>query len=394
MIKYTGLAICIICLISCNASSSSESTVTLPDPFLFESGARMTSVDEWPARRAEIAVLAQQYELGEKPAAPEAVAGIFSQVTANDVTASKITVTVANDGKTGSFDCNITYPASGTSPYPAVIGLGYSNLNNAQLLGLGVAVITFPNDDVANQNSASSRGQGLFYDFYGSDHSAGALIAWAWGVSRLIDALETTPSAGIDAAHLAITGCSRNGKGALIIGAFDERIALTIPQESGAGGAASWRVSQWQKNKGQNVQTLRQIVTENCWFRESFSSYGSAVDDLPFDHHMIEALCAPRGLLVIENTSMEWLGNRSTWVNSNTAHLVWEALGAGERMGYSQIGHGDHCGLPQSQEPDVEKFVRRFLLSDVTADTNIMRTDGRYGYDAADWTDWTVPVLE
>ena len=93
----------------------------------------------------------------------------------------------------------------------------------------------------------------------GSNHPTGALMAWAWGVSRLIDAIEKTPEVRIDAKHLAVTGCSRNGKGALAAGAFDERIALTIPQESGSGGAASWRVSDFQ---GPGVQRLRQIVTE------------------------------------------------------------------------------------------------------------------------------------
>ena len=47
----------------------------------------------------------------------------------------------------------------------------------------------------------------------------------------------------IDMSHLAVTGCSYAGKMALIAGAFDERIALTIAQESGGGGATSWRVS-------------------------------------------------------------------------------------------------------------------------------------------------------
>jgi len=171
---------------------------------------------------------------------------------------------------------------------------------------MGVAVINFPNDEIAQQINTGSRGIGKFYDLYGSGHSAGALMSWAWGVSRLIDALETTPEAEIDAARLGVTGCSRNGKGALVAGAFDEKILLTIPQESGSGGAASWRVSEYQKLSGKNVQTLSQIVTENCWFRYSFSQYAYSADELPFDHHSIEALCAPRALLVIENTWKEW----------------------------------------------------------------------------------------
>ena len=62
------------------------------------------------------------------------------------------------------------------------------------------------------------------------------MTAWVWGVSRIIDALELSPHANINLNKLAVTGCSRDGKGALMAGAFETRIALTIPQESGSGG--------------------------------------------------------------------------------------------------------------------------------------------------------------
>jgi len=35
---------------------------------------------------------------------------------------------------------------------------------------------------------------------------------------------------------------SRNGKGAFAIGLFDERIALTIPQETSTGGVPAYRI--------------------------------------------------------------------------------------------------------------------------------------------------------
>src|SRR5262249_25273544 len=154
----------------------------------------------------------------------------------------------------------------------------------------GVATIIFPNDTVGQQNNV--RGNGVFYDLYGKDHSAGAMMAWAWGISRLIDAIEQTPDAQIDPTRLGVTGCSRNGKGALIAGAFDERIALTIPQESGSGGSASWRFSDVQNMPAGTVQTLSEIVGENVWFRQSFRDFAYAAKQLPFDHHTIEGLVA------------------------------------------------------------------------------------------------------
>ena len=122
-----------------------------------------------------------------------------------------------------------------------MIGIGESSLDNSTLSQLGVALIDFPNDDIAKQNGPSSRGQGAFFTLYGSDQSAGALIAWAWGVSRLIDALEQTPSALIDPKRIGVTGCGRNGKGAMMAGAFDDRMRSPFhrhraPVERPAGG--------------------------------------------------------------------------------------------------------------------------------------------------------------
>jgi hypothetical protein len=83
------------------------------------------------------------------------------------------------------------------------------------------------------------------------------MTAWAWAVSRMLDVMEKDTSGLFDMNHVAVSGCSRNGKGALVVGALDERIALVIPQESGSGGTASWRISDWQ---GPTVQTLAEIV--------------------------------------------------------------------------------------------------------------------------------------
>jgi hypothetical protein len=358
----------------------------LPDPFLSMAGTRITTKDQWTCRRSEIGVQAETYELGLKPGPSATVTGSMN--------GSSITVTASDGGKSISFSAAITLPSTGVAPYPAMIGIGGISLGASQLNSMGVATIIFPNDALGVQTNASSRGQGQFYDLYGSNHSAGAMMAWAWGVSRLIDALEQTPAAMIDTARLGVTGCSRNGKGALIAGAFDERIVLTIPQESGSGGSASWRVSDAQVTAGTQVQTLSEITGENTWFRASFSQFNNTATKLPFDHHMIEAMVAPRALLVIENTSQVWLGNISTYTDSMAAHLVWEALGIPDKMGVSQIGDHSHCEWNGSQQPEVTAFVQKFLIGGGTADTNVLKTDGGFTFDKATWVDWDVPSLQ
>jgi len=365
-----------------------ENNNYLPDPFKFLNGIKMTSKDEWKCRRQELMLLAQEFELGYKPCTPyEATTGKFK----ND----KITVTVTDNGKTISFDCAISYPPSGKPPFPAMIGIGYCLLNMQTLFNNGVAIINIPVDEIAEQKNTSSRGKGKFYNLYCNNHSAGALMAWAWAVSRLIDALEKTPEANIDTKRIGVTGCSRYGKGALVAGAFDERIILTIPQESGSGGAANWRVSDYQKNVlHQNVQTLSQIVTENCWFRSNFSQFSDYTNKLPFDHHSIAGLIAPRALLIIENTAMEWLGNLSTYVNAKVAQMIWKALGETDKFGFSQYGHNDHCVYKDAQLPELEAFIKKFLVqSDKNINTTIFKTDGNFIFDSTKWVNWSIPIL-
>lgn len=385
----------------------------LPDPFTKLDGTPITSKSEWACRRAEIASVVQQYSLGPKPPKPEAVSGLFTPQKAStvtnpqtgvtmDVVNDTITVNVSEAGEAIEFDATIRYPAGGTGPYPAVIGVGGSSLDNDALIAQGVAIINFPNGDVAAQQNGSSRGQGKFYTLYGAQHPAGAMIAWAWGVSRLIDALEQTPDANINAQRLGVTGCSRNGKGALVVGAFDERIALTISQESGAGGSSTWRLADanraaWVASgspPGGEVQTLRQIVNENVWFTSNFRQFSESSNKLPFDQHMVMGIVAPRPLFVINNTDQVWLDKTSSHTGAVTGHTVWEALGTPEKMGSSQVGGHAHCSNVQVQTDEVLRFVRKFLLDDASVDTNnVLYTDGGFEVDRARWQPWAVPTL-
>jgi hypothetical protein len=332
-------------------------TAALPDPFTSRDGKALTGQADWPCRRAEVSRQLQAYELGEKPAP---IAGSVSS----------------------------------KPPYPALIGIGRSSLNNAELLQRGVAIINLPNDDLAQQAGGASRNLGKFFKLHPQSEGAGALVAWAWGVSRLIDAIEQGGLPGIDASRLGVTGCSRNGKGALMAGALDERVALTIVQESGSGGAAAWRVSDAQKAAGQNVQTLGQIVQENVWFRASFGQFGASAARLPYDHHQVLGLVAPRGLLVIENTSMEWLGNQSAHTAALAAREIWTALGVADRMGISQVGGHNHCALPPSQAVEVNAFVDRFLKGLPGIDTNVMHSDGSFPVERSRWMPWKTPVFD
>ena len=321
-------------------------------------------------------------ELGIKPGKPSSVTGTLS--------GNSLSITCTNAGKSINFRPTITYPSSGTAPFPAIIGISGINIPQPS----GVAVINLPNDDLGAQVNSGSRNKGKFFDLYGQT-GAGAMIAWAWGVSRVIDVLEQLGSATtrIDATKLGVNGCSRNGKGALVAGAFDDRIALTIPQESGSGGVACWRISNAENNNG-DTQTASEIVTENVWFSTNFTRYANGVNVLPFDHHMLLGLVAPRGLLSIDNTAYQWLGPESDYGCVSVGRKVWQALGVQDRAGESQVGGHAHCSFPANQQADLDAFVNRFLRGQ-NVNTNIFKTDGSGGFtfNEATWVDWTTPTL-
>jgi hypothetical protein len=302
-----------------------------------------------------------------------------------------LTVNVSEGGKSISFSATVSVP-SGTGPFPAIIGVGGISIPQPS----GVAVINFNNNDIALQNDGSSRGQGKFYTLYGANHSAGAMTAWAWGISRIIDVLETVPSSTsrIDLTKLAVSGCSRNGKGAMVAGAFETRIALTIPQESGSGGAGCWRVSDRMLSNGIDTQTASEIVQENVWFSPNFNAFVNQVNNLPFDHHLLAALVAPRALLMIDNTGIDWLGPESVWGCMSTANKVWQALGIADHMGVSQVGNHNHCAFPGNEQGDLDAFVNKFLKGQST-NTNILKTDGanNLGFVESQWVNWQVPTL-
>lgn len=291
-------------------------------------------------------------------------------------------------GNTISFAPTITYPPNGTAPYPAIIAFGGLTIPAPS----GVAIITYNNDDIGVQLNQTSRGQGKFFELYPEKAANGAMVAWAWGVSRILDVLETLPEADINTRKIAVTGCSRNGKGALVAGALDSRIALTIPQESGSGGTGCWRLSDYENHNG-STQTASEIVTENVWFATQFDKFANAtVNMLPFDHHMLAGLVAPRGLLVIDNIGYEWLGPWSSFGCMKTARRIFQALGVSDHLGYSMSPSHLHCSFPSYQTPQLQAFIDKFLFGKAS-DTDFFTPAGNITFDDAQWVDWPTPHL-
>ena len=350
---------------------------TLPDPFAWADGSgRSTDFKDWKRHRFEIAHQLQHYELGMKPVTPRD----SIEATLNNDT---LRVIVHENGEVLLLTAPIKYP-EGNGPFPAIIGIGRPTgaLPEQLFDKRKIAQITF--DFIQVMSHTQKRGNEPINRLYPEQTEMGSYCAWSWGISRLIDGLEKVgKKSRIDLSHLAISGCSFAGKMALFAGAFDERIALTIAQEPGGGGVNAWRVSETLEN----VETLGR--TNYAWFLESMRQFaGKNVNRLPIDHHELAALIAPRALLVLGNTDYEWLAEESNYVSCQAARMVWKAFGIEDRMGFSIQGGHMHCMLPESQYPEVEAFIDKFLLGKTDVDTFVSKADMFEDVDYLKWMPW------
>lgn len=260
-----------------------------------------------------------------------------------------------------------------------------------------IATITFKANEVApTALGGITYDSGNFTALY-PNATAGFMIRWAWGVSRLIDALEALPEARIDTKRLAISGCSFQGKIALYAGAFDERIALTIPHESGGGGTISWRYSDMlEKRDKVEVENLLHAQGSNSnfpWYARALRQFNNAPDKLPFDHHELIAMIAPRAVLMIESSNIARMGAEAARIDALAAREVWKALGVPNRMGAFEENIG-HCQWHQGFTPALEAYVDTFLLHKQDgASTDVLRS--RFtNIDREKWIPWTTPELK
>ena len=328
----------------------------LPDPLKGVNG-----FGDWARKRSEIAALIQHYGIGEKPAVKK------ENIKAR-MSGDTLIVDVTVNGETLTLSSEIKYPKMGKAPYALMIGSSMIALPRQLFEDRPIATMNFHEkqvNDYGQWGKHHERGEHNFDRLYPQLKDNGAYSEWAWGFSRLIDGLELLGPevTKIDTKRIGVTGCSYAGKMALYCGAFDERVALTIAQEPGGGGAAAWRYSHLQDS----VENLDK--TDYHWFLESQleNFHGDSVYQLPYDQHELCALVCPRALLLLGNPDYKWLADDAMLVSAQAAKKVWERFGIADRMGWSIVGGHGHCQLPECQWPEVLAFIDKFLLG---KDTN------------------------
>ena len=353
--------------VCCAQTAESHS---LPNPLKWEKKSGMVkNLAEWNERRNEISNLIQQYEIGTIPEVKR------EQIKARmDNDTLFVTVTVGNESLT--LSSHIKYPETGTAPYPLLIGSSRISLPDTLLRMRPMALMNYNERQVNGYSQFrgdTCRTNYGFVRLYPELIDNGAYSMWAWGFQRIIDGLELLGPevTKIDTRHIGVTGCSYAGKMALFCGAFDTRVALTIAQEPGGGGAAAWRVS----HTIDGVEDLDK--TDYHWFKRSLweQFHGDSVYQLPYDHHELCALVCPRAFLMLGNTDYKWLADESGYVSVNAAKRVWEHLGIADRMGYSINGNHPHCRLPEEQFPEVLAFIDRFLFEKPVSTAGIRKAE-------------------
>ncbi len=140
----------------------------------------------------------------------------------------------------------------------------------------------------------------------------GAIAAWAWGYTLMVDALEARSETMTGEREYITWGHSRYGKSARLAAAFDDRIGGVISHQSGTGGASLNR-----EKKGESVEAITKGYPQ--WFAKRYESFAGREDEMTVDQHQLLALIAPRPVL---------LGNarRDVWSDPNGAFRA--ALGA------------------------------------------------------------------
>lgn len=397
----------------------------LPDPFRFADGTRDTSFGNWERHRNEYIAALEKYEIGPVPDCSDCtITASYAPPTSTGGTGT-LTVNVTRNGRTVTLTSGVYIPQGmGSGPFPALIPMeiasgafttgggfsfpppaqpDYGSLPRSVFTSLPIATVGYVSTQVANYCFNFSGGTCVhtsdgFYQLYpelcggtcpGTSNS-GIYAAWSWGVSRLIDGMviashQAVNPLPVDTSHLAVTGCSFAGKMALFAGAFDERIALTIAQENGGGGAPSWRVSR-EIEPQQSVEDIND--TDYNWFAGQMHQFDSEnVFKLPIDHDELEAMVAPRALLETGNTDFYWLSNRSNYVSARATQSIYNTLGIGDRFGFYIDGGHNHCATLPAESPAITAFVDKFMLgqSGVSSDVEV---NPYPNLDYARWTWW------
>lgn len=312
----------------------------LPDPLQFDDGREVRNARQWEKkRRPQVLEVFAQEMYGHMPARPEGLH--FSTISEETVYAGlglrKVVRIYLDADQAHWFDVLIHLPKDAAGPVPMFVGLNFKG-NDATLderadfrwpyelvlkAGMGVATAWRDSIEPDGKDSKLAEAEGVCRDggvrsWYNKDGDWGAISAWAWGLSRIVDYLETDEAYDTD--RLAVIGHSRLGKTALWAGANDLRFDMVISNDSGCCGAAISR-----RKFGETFAVIDTSFPH--WFTREFDKYKGREETFPADQHWLIALAAPRPVYVASATEDLWADPKGEWLAAKAAEPVYALFG-------------------------------------------------------------------
>lgn len=360
-----------------NETESNVIPYTLPDPLMMPNGKRVSTTDQWiKIQRPYLYHLFEQNVYGRYPTQKLAARYKLREESRKALEGMAVRKQIRIYLKPGDTSVHIDVlmylPANAKGPVPVFVGLNFRGNATIQpdpqiLLSKNLVYNRFEksNDETARGISSSrwpvktilENGFGLVTACYSDieldkkdgwktgvrttlqnelkikPQEWGAIGAWAWGLSRIVDYLETDKE--VDAKKVAVIGLSRLGKTSLWAGASDTRFSIVISNESGEGGAALAR--RWF---GETIKLINTSFPH--WFVDEYKKYNDDVFNLPVDQHELLALMAPRPLYVASAAGDLWSDPKGEFLSA------WHAGEVYSLFGKKGLGSDE---MPQVEQP-------------------------------------------
>lgn len=386
-----------------NYVEAQTGTYKLPDPLVLANGKPVRDAKTWTEkRRPEIVRLFEENQYGKMPGRPSGMSfDVFEKGTpamGGKAIRKQVTIYFSADKNGPKEDMVIYLPSNATKPVPLLLALNFSanasTFDDPEIkLGevwsrdkkkvpaqRGGGIGRMKIDDILAKGYGVA---GIYYgdidpDFLGgvplgirarylksgqtepAPDEWGSISAWAWGLSRAMDYLETDKS--VDAKKVAIYGVSRLGKTVMWAGAHDQRFAMVIASCSGEGGAALSR-----RNYGETIAHLTAPSRYPYQFAANYGKFANNVNEFPVDAHMLVALIAPRPVFLQTGLTDNWSDPKGEFLAAVAAEPVFRLLGK-QGLGTEQmpeqgqsilrtIGYHMHSGGHGTMPGDWEHFL-------------------------------------